>query len=105
MSTRDLLENLAEAVEQLAGDHKERITRIEARRAHLAVKVERIMKPLSTIRNALDEFESQMRQEIESMVTLEDAELTETDGEAPEDERGLFHAMLTGKANGDDSRH
>jgi hypothetical protein len=104
MSTRDLLESLAIVVENLAGDHKERITRIEARRAHLAVKIDKIMRPLTMIRNALDEFESQMRQEIEELVTLEDAELTQTDGEAPEDERGPFREILTGKANGDARR-
>jgi hypothetical protein len=104
MSTRDLLENLGEVMEQLASDHKERIIRIEARRAHLAVKVERIMKPLNVIRNALDEFETAMREEIEQMVTLEDAELTQTDGDGSEDERGLLDAFITDKANGDARR-
>jgi hypothetical protein len=102
MSTRDLLENLADAVEHLAGDHKARITRIEARRAHLAVKVDKIMRPLTQIRAAFDEFESQMRREIEELVRLEDAELSETDGEL-EEVSGSF--LETAKANGDASRH
>lgn len=96
MSTRELLEHLAYAVEGLADDHKSRLARIEARRAHLAIKVDKIMKPLTTIRNALDEFETAMRAEIEALVQLEDAELTETAGEVPEEERAPFHEILKG---------
>jgi hypothetical protein len=82
MTTSQILERLADAMDELGQDHAQRLARIEGMRQWTAVKEAELARAFETFRAAVNVLESTMRGHLADVAKLGDAELAETAGQA-----------------------